>query len=75
MYVLDTKSKAFADSSTSITVSDDTAGTWTKCYLQIKGMTCGSCVAAIEKHVQKIPGKILREIFNNLIIKKRIKYV
>ncbi|XP_050305384.1 copper-transporting ATPase 1 isoform X2 [Anthonomus grandis grandis] len=27
-----------------------------KCYIHIKGMTCGSCVAAIEKHVQKIPG-------------------
>lgn len=27
-----------------------------KCYVRIKGMTCASCVAAIEKHVRKLPG-------------------
>lgn len=36
---------------------EDTSINVQKCYLQVKGMTCGSCVAAIEKHVQKLPGK------------------
>ncbi|CAH1112001.1 unnamed protein product [Psylliodes chrysocephalus] len=35
---------------------EDTSINVQKCYLQVKGMTCGSCVAAIEKHVQKLPG-------------------
>jgi hypothetical protein len=27
-----------------------------KCYIQISGMTCASCVAAIEKHALKLNG-------------------
>lgn len=32
-------------------------GHLSKCMLSIKGMTCGSCVAAIEKNCKKIYGE------------------
>ena len=28
-----------------------------KCFVRIQGMTCASCVAAIEKHVKRVDGK------------------
>lgn len=34
----------------------DQAGEFEKCFLTIKGMTCASCVAAIEKNINKMEG-------------------
>jgi hypothetical protein len=29
-----------------------------KCFLQVAGMTCGSCVANIERNLKKVEGEI-----------------
>ena len=40
----------------------DEAGEYEKCFVTIKGMTCASCVASIEKHASRLEGEITRNI-------------
>lgn len=34
-----------------------------KCFVRIEGMTCASCVAAIEKHVNRLKGEYFNRSF------------
>lgn len=47
-----------SDVGNSLTGQSKAAATdaWEKCFLHIQGMTCASCVAAIEKHCKRIYG-------------------
>ncbi|XP_041970264.1 copper-transporting ATPase 1 isoform X2 [Aricia agestis] len=50
------KSNAKKSQANGTVASASDLGEVTRCTLEVRGMTCASCVAAIEKHVAKMPG-------------------
>lgn len=51
-----TNGKSLKENNSKVTSSESNLK---KCFLHIKGLTCGSCVATIEKHCKKIYGRFV----------------